>query len=467
MQRRIIQAVEADCRHAPPQILGADDRVRYFEDCYLQRCREELQLHASIQAISRDPGPHENSVWEAAARWQLEARAQPKKPDFVLKYLALFGYAAADVLKWAPAEEDGPTLAFWLDNIGEHLGHQEHGGHTWYMVQCDLGPVPGAEPPAAGAPLSPAGGKATGGGERHLSWRAPRRLVQLRESLHDPVKDALGRRYAGFFKETPFAKRGGPKGTSLRLRHWLDRLAGLINRRAVSPFITALTLLFLRGPATDVMATLAAPMGIPRSGGFGSPVTPQGAPPRRDALAGADSPSAGQQPADNLRPVEEEQSVNGDESAGDMYKEGAPGGDACSDASSDLPQVQIALEEEPDGECWWQDGDPPAPAAGGEASPRGCAVGTSGGAGGDAQGGMWAARDWVADDGDDEIPMSIDLEVDDRLLGAVRGDARARRAARRLESLAPVAAPAPAPPVRPAAARGDWRGSDGRECSSV
>ena len=83
---------------------------------------------------------------------------------------------------------------------------------------------------------------------RLMKWTAPRRLHQLREGLHDPVKSDLGEGYAGLFGNTPFAMMGRPIGTTERLSEWLKTLASAINSGKLKPALVARTLFFLRGP---------------------------------------------------------------------------------------------------------------------------------------------------------------------------------------------------------------------------
>jgi len=104
---------------------------------------------------------------------------------------------------------------------------------------------------------------------------APRRLTQLRECLHDPVKLHLGANYASHFGETPFAKHGGPKGTTARLSAWLATLSDLVNLGALSPGLVASVLVFFRGPpqeceGTEASAAAEPVVGEPSQGGLGS-----------------------------------------------------------------------------------------------------------------------------------------------------------------------------------------------------
>ena len=48
----------------------------------------------------------------------------------------------------------------------------------------------------------------------HFSCEKPPLRLQLREELHDMVKEELGKEYATVFAQAPFAKRGGLAGTT-------------------------------------------------------------------------------------------------------------------------------------------------------------------------------------------------------------------------------------------------------------
>mmetsp|Transcript_109135 Transcript_109135/g.314362 ORF Transcript_109135/g.314362 Transcript_109135/m.314362 type:complete len:233 (+) Transcript_109135:141-839(+) len=173
-----------------------------------------------------------------------DARFVPLRPSEVAPYLASFGFAAVDSARWrdirdsAPGSVPGrPTLELQVS------GHEEIGGHTWYSVGCIL---------RVGGYNGDRGGEEFGdevSAER--VWRAPRRLEQLREELHDRVKSDLGDAYATHFADTPFAKKGGLPGTTARLNAWFSTLASVINGATCSPGLAALVLSFLDAPALD------------------------------------------------------------------------------------------------------------------------------------------------------------------------------------------------------------------------
>eukprot|EP00747_Dinoflagellata_sp_TGD_P170430 gnl/TRDRNA2_/TRDRNA2_201955_c0_seq1.p1 gnl/TRDRNA2_/TRDRNA2_201955_c0~~gnl/TRDRNA2_/TRDRNA2_201955_c0_seq1.p1 ORF type:complete len:336 (+),score=49.77 gnl/TRDRNA2_/TRDRNA2_201955_c0_seq1:74-1081(+) len=150
-----------------------------------------------------------------------EVLAASAVPPFLLAY----GYEAASAAVWSESQTSPsrPEMRLWI------LRHEEVDGHTWYLVECSL-----SRPGAA-----------------VLHWKAPRRLRQLREHLHDHVKSELGAEYTACFQNARFALRGGLPGTTERLDRWCARLASCINRRVVTPTVAAIALHFL-GPPTPV-----------------------------------------------------------------------------------------------------------------------------------------------------------------------------------------------------------------------
>lgn len=148
--------------------------------------------------------------------------------DAVRPYLTRYGYCVTDASAWScppnARSERGPGPSLEL----EVRGHEECDGHTWYVLECSLG---------APAPA------------RRLRWEARRRLVQLREQLHDRVKSALaGPAYEQSFAGAPFAHKGGVRGTTARLQGWCAALANGINTGACPPSVAWLTLQFLEAP---------------------------------------------------------------------------------------------------------------------------------------------------------------------------------------------------------------------------
>lgn len=144
--------------------------------------------------------------------------------DVDMPYLERFTYAPANGERWQvrPGPKgSGPSLKLCVQ------GHQEVKGHTLYMVECSM----------------------TAWGWFEVSWEAPRRLIQLREGLHGPLKQILGgKTYSQCFAQTPFARRGGLPGTTARLRGWFEALAECINCGKCPPCALAFVLQFLDTP---------------------------------------------------------------------------------------------------------------------------------------------------------------------------------------------------------------------------
>mmetsp|Transcript_139417 Transcript_139417/g.445916 ORF Transcript_139417/g.445916 Transcript_139417/m.445916 type:complete len:319 (+) Transcript_139417:73-1029(+) len=157
-----------------------------------------IWANINMKALSNKAGPHEKHIWEAAASWMLSSSTEAA--DFVVPYTVdchVSCLAEAGLLLEGPLPENAESLSLE---------------------------------------------------EREMKWRAPRRLAQIRECLHDPIKACLGDGYAKHFGETPFAKIGAPRGTTARLAAWLSKLAELVNEGALPPSLVARTLVFLRGP---------------------------------------------------------------------------------------------------------------------------------------------------------------------------------------------------------------------------
>lgn len=152
--------------------------------------------------------------------------------DTLIPFLGQYGYSAQDGSTWQSAAasssaDNTPLLSLHV------TGHEERDGHTWYRVVCSL----------ASAKLKP------------LNWQVMRRLVQLREELHDPVKSSLGRSYDSYFGKTPFAHMGGPRGTTARLDAWCDALASCINLTNCQPQVVGLALRFVEVPPAPSVVT--------------------------------------------------------------------------------------------------------------------------------------------------------------------------------------------------------------------
>mmetsp|Transcript_75101 Transcript_75101/g.140076 ORF Transcript_75101/g.140076 Transcript_75101/m.140076 type:complete len:410 (+) Transcript_75101:134-1363(+) len=188
-------------------------------------CRRAIQIRPTFRHASSTLRKARDAQ-ERRANWHLELL-----PSIVIaSYLEPYGYGVEDSLTWKCPSQGGPKLGV---NV---LGHAEEGGHTWYALDCEL------EQQRASAAKGPAVSSGV------LKWKTQRRLNQIREDLHDPVKAALNSTYTRLFAETPFAHTGGPIGTTTRLRDWFCTLCGCLNAKQGAPDLVARTLQFLEAP---------------------------------------------------------------------------------------------------------------------------------------------------------------------------------------------------------------------------
>jgi len=140
--------------------------------------------------------------------------------EAVMPFLCEYGFKITDERNWASVAADQPQISF------DVLGHTEFGGHTQYHVTCKL--------------------------EQGHSWGTVRRLMHLREGIHDYVKGELKDRYETFFGSTPFARYAGVKGTTVRLKAWMASLAKCINCSALTPASVAIIVRTLDIPGTPL-----------------------------------------------------------------------------------------------------------------------------------------------------------------------------------------------------------------------
>lgn len=155
------------------------------------------------------------------------AVASPKGPTLMERsevpdYLRQYGYMALSACEWYQATTS-PELHLAV------AGHVKAHGHTVYNVECSLA--------KAGEWHSP-----------FLQWRSQRRLSELREGLHDPVKVGLMGGYVAHFSQAPFAAKGHLPGTTSRLDLWCKRLAMVLNQRQAQPYLMAQALRLLEAP---------------------------------------------------------------------------------------------------------------------------------------------------------------------------------------------------------------------------
>lgn len=132
-----------------------------------------------------------------------------------------FGYIADNQSVWRTSENQ-PVLQIRITS------HSESKGHTYYHYECDISMT--TEPSSL------------------YSWSGKRRLQHLRRGLHDACKKELGSGYHKLFKDTPFAHRGGVRGTTKRLNAWCARLSECANERLVPPVILAQVCKLLEAP---------------------------------------------------------------------------------------------------------------------------------------------------------------------------------------------------------------------------
>lgn len=137
-------------------------------------------------------------------------------------FLQRYGYRPVSDECWETVPDDKADVTIDL-RINEH---HEIDRHTFYSIECRL----------------------VMDGSRELEWRADRRLAQLRKELHDPVQKQLGGSYSQIFSSAPFARHGGPAGTTARLDRWVSALATSVNARACSPGVVSTLLQFLETP---------------------------------------------------------------------------------------------------------------------------------------------------------------------------------------------------------------------------
>lgn len=252
-----------DAERCADRLVSSGDMLKFAEARYIYRLNQAI--YDSIRIVSKTVGPHDDVIWEAAAKWTQEGNfeyfLEKLEADKVVSYLNCFGYPASSLVGavgrkcvgWRDTDRSSwPRISFSIGGFQDSGSHEEHAGCTWYMVDCVLGPLPLASQRNNGPYVlsveDEASLQTTGENRQQLAWRSPRRLVHLREALHDFIKEMLKDEYTDHFGETPFAKHGAPKGTTARLRAWLDKLADLINFRGVSPEIVMRTLVFLRPP---------------------------------------------------------------------------------------------------------------------------------------------------------------------------------------------------------------------------
>eukprot|EP00929_Paragymnodinium_shiwhaense_P069985 TRINITY_DN35388_c0_g1_i1.p1 TRINITY_DN35388_c0_g1~~TRINITY_DN35388_c0_g1_i1.p1 ORF type:complete len:348 (+),score=58.33 TRINITY_DN35388_c0_g1_i1:216-1259(+) len=153
-------------------------------------------------------------------------------------FLRWLGYDASSDSEWSEAH-----LARIAGKSNLHLdinlvGHEEIEGHTWYTIHCKMFKPDGQQ---HGEPSA-----------EPVQWVRHRRLIHLREELHDAVRCRLSdQEYQEHFGSTPFARYGGFPGTTARLSAWCRALATALNAGVLPPSLAATTLMVLSVPVKD------------------------------------------------------------------------------------------------------------------------------------------------------------------------------------------------------------------------
>lgn len=160
--------------------------------------------------------------------------------EAVRSCLARYGFHAVNDSNWEALPDQAQDAGVMMSAPALEIqvaGHEEREGHTWYQLNCSL---------------LHGGGTV---GSRTLQWRGYWRLAQLREGLHNPVRERLSHdAYRKIFHGAPFALRGGPRGTTQRLRGWCGALSSCINQQLCPPSIVWLSLRFLQVPEPRSLA---------------------------------------------------------------------------------------------------------------------------------------------------------------------------------------------------------------------
>lgn len=172
---------------------------------------------------------------------EIQSRS-PSPVKSTAQFLQQYGYEAVSDECWTTLS-NGEAEHMLDISINEH---HEVDRHTLYSIDCIL----------------------ILDGLRRLEWRADRRLTQIRNQLHDPLRKQLSSTYSQIFDSAPFAHRGGPAGTTARLDRWFNALATSINSRACSPGVVSTLLQFLDSPEPPAMKPAMQPAVSKRDSGL-------------------------------------------------------------------------------------------------------------------------------------------------------------------------------------------------------
>mmetsp|Transcript_68830 Transcript_68830/g.165220 ORF Transcript_68830/g.165220 Transcript_68830/m.165220 type:complete len:227 (+) Transcript_68830:299-979(+) len=162
----------------------------------------------------------------------------PLASDAVPGYLKAFGFHAVSAMAWSSDEAHGAGVHLQL----RVLGHDEVLDHTWYVLDCTLTNTESTDEHET----------------QVLQWKVARRLGQLRDHFHDPIKGLLPgtssaeqKSYNELFGDARFARKGGIPGTTQRLDAWCQALSSHVSAQRVPPSAAALTLRFLEAPYAE------------------------------------------------------------------------------------------------------------------------------------------------------------------------------------------------------------------------
>lgn len=269
--------VSDDMLAVPPgQFETDEDRRSYADKCYDKRRREVVC--GGVSTISSVEGQHPDHIWEAASEWHVDYFYRPPSGTWSVPYLKKLGYAPSDTENWEITPGTGgsdPELSFHIAD----RAHEEHSGHTWYLIQCSLMPRGGEHRLG----WNDDDADKLSGVFRGHKWLAPRRMTQFREILYEPVMVMIADTpLVSRFADAPFPMLTAPRGTTARLHAWLQVLADLINGGCLAPALVAWTLMFflpckpgvLPGiplPSSSSARTATQNTAVPGTRGVGTP----------------------------------------------------------------------------------------------------------------------------------------------------------------------------------------------------
>lgn len=174
-----------------------------------QRARELASAHRELAHGRAKERRKDADELESSSSGKQSTQEPASEGENSQRYLWRFGYFRSEQ----------PQLELVVD------GHEEDAGHTFYILVCTLR-----------------------GGDKLLKWKCKKRLSEVR-AFHDDAKAILGQdAYSRVFAETPFARRGALRGTTGRLRLWLERLTQEANGGRLPTQLLAALIRFLATP---------------------------------------------------------------------------------------------------------------------------------------------------------------------------------------------------------------------------